>query len=378
MHRLMTSSNCPQPSESPRFLTPEEWGVLTHSLRIELVYRVRVDKQGQERPWILEIDWRPLAVLAEAAALGHRLYEFMHLERPGDLLRYGWVREVDFGPELAAHVSASVKFIDRHDFETGKSPLALPFTTFDACFWRQESGWLDDEMGDLKQTWVQYRTANLRPVELDSMFGFVRAAQARLRSNPEPLLRHELALIDSRTHARDYWAHWERVDFRAKVPVAESTLDSGLVELIVSLARRADVRSISCPFKDRVLWRALVWQQIQRARIAGVAPREALLLAGPDSGLSDAIAEDWGGDIHIPWEGTHDGDLFIKPGSYSFDRLSAQTAGTVRAGLYERAHRYALVEGDLGEFPRDERVRCGGWTLYRFGVVKAPRGGEPR
>ena len=374
---MMTSCDCPPVSESPRFLTPEEWGVLTHSMRIELGYRVHVDKKWQERPWILEVDWRPLAILAEAAALG-RLYEFMHLQRPGDLLRYGWVREVDFGPELVAHVRASIDFIDRRVFETGKSPLALPFTSFDACFWRQESLWVDDDMGDLERTWLRYRKANTRPAELDSLFGVVRAAQARLRSNSDPLLQHELALIDSRTHAQDYWAHWERVDFRAKVPVAESTLDNGLFELIVSLARCADVRSISCPFDDRVLWRALVWEQIQRARIESVAPCEALFLAGPDSGLSDVVAEDWGGDIHIPWEGCCEADLFIQPSWHAFDLPSAQAAGSVRAGLYEKAHRYAIVKGDPGEFPLDERVRCGGWTLYRFAVAPSRRSSEPQ
>ena len=69
--------------------------------------------------------------------------------------------------------------------------------------------------------------------------------------------------------------------------------------------------------------------------------------------------------------------MFIKPDWYSFDLSSAQAAGTVRAGLNEKAHRYAIVKGDPGEFPLDERVRCSGWTLYRFEVVQDPRGSEP-
>lgn len=353
--------------ESPNLLTHEERAILTRAMRVELHYHVRVDKQSQERPWVLEIDAGPLVTLAESAALGHRLYEFMHLQRPGDLLRYWWLREVDFGPELAEHVRKRVSFTDRHLFGTVKAPLAIPFVSFDACFWRQESGRINDDMNELEQLWYSYRQNNLRPPELASMFECVRAAQARLRSNPERLLQHELALIDSRTHRRDYWAKPEPVRFQSTLPRSASSLDADLFELIVSLAQREDVRRVSCPFDDRPLWRALVSEQVRRAKQEGVAPPAALFLAGPDGGLTHVEAQDWGGDIHIPWEGACDGDLFVKPNWHAFHLDRALAAGTVRAGLSGKAHRYAIVEGDLGEFVNDQRVRCGKWTLYRIG-----------
>lgn len=352
---------------SPRFLTPPEWTAQTQRTRIELTYRVHVAGQWQDRPFVIEVDGRPLAALIESAAVGHRLYEFMHLRRPGDLLWHWWVTAVDLGPELIDHVTRRLTLADRTLFARHKPPLELPFPTFDACFWQQETRWFNgDDAADVERVWVAYRRRNPSPVGLRVMFEIVRATQARLRASPDRLLQHELALIDSCTHARDCWARPAPTYPRSSEPADKSSLDPGLLELITSLARRADIRSISCPFEDRVLWRALVWEQVQRAAAQCLPPREALFLAGPDSGLKDVEAEDWGGDIHIPYEGACAADLFIKPRWFAFHRESATASGSVRAGLGDKAQRYALAHGDLGEFPLDERVRCGDWTLYRF------------
>ena len=344
--------------------------MLTQPIRVELSYRVREQGRWVDRPFVFDIDAQPLAVLAESAVLGHRLHEFMRIERPGDILRYWWVTVVDFGPEVVEHVRRRMTFIERHQFARDGALLALPFVTLDGCFWAQESQWIDPDIDDLSGGWVHHRQdQNPRPRELDEMLGIVHAAQARLRSSAAGLQQHELALIDTRTHACDWWARTVPIRYRSCVPVAESRIDPGLFELITSLARRKDVNRVSCPFDDRVLWRALVWEQVQRAKAQAVAPSAALFLAGPDSGMAGAVAEEWGGDIHIPYEGAHDADLFVRPDWHEFHRDRALAAGTVRVGLANKAHRYAIVEGDLGEFPRDERVRCGEWTLYRVCVT---------
>ena len=357
--------------EASRLLTEVEWAVLSLPMRVDLRYQVRVNAQWEERPFVLDIDARPLAVVAESAALSHRLYEFMQLRRPGDLLRYWWTREVEFGPELAKHLQGRIEYIDRQVFGTSQPPLAIPFTTFDACFWNQESRWVDEDMNNLEELWSRYRRTNARPPDLDQMFGIVEAAQLRLRSSRDPLLQYELALTDSRKHDRDGWASPGPVLHRSTIPAAESAMDAGLFELIVSLSHRADVRSVSCPFDDRLLWRALVLEQVRRAALQGIAPAEALFLAGPESGLTDVAAEDWGGDIHIPYEGVCEADLFIVPKWHSFDRKGAAAAGTARAGVFGRAHRYVITRGDPGEFARDERMRCGESTMYRLPVDDA-------
>ena len=98
------------------------------------------------------------------------------------------------------------------------------------------------------------------------------------------------------------------------------------------------------------------------------SPCDALFLAGPDGGLTDVAAKDWGGDIHIPYEGACAADVFVKPRWHAFDEARARSSGSISAGLSDKAKRYAVVEGYLGEFEHDECVRCGDWAMYRVGV----------
>ena len=365
----MTPSHGDATNESPRFLTAHEWQILTCPIRIELSYRVHHNGAWEDRPFVIDFDARPLAVLAESAALGHRLYEFMHLRRPGDLLRYWMVRAVEVGPEMAERLRRRLAHIKRRAFDPEMPLRALPFVQVDSCFWRQEIRWVDDDSDDLDRAWFQYRQVNTRPDELVQMLEVVRAVQLRVRSIRDPLLAHELALIDSTSHARDDWAYLGPVDYEAHIPATRSSIDSGLFELITSTAKLEEVSSVSCQFNDRILWRALVWEQIGRASKLGVAPEKAFALSGPDSGLTDAVAGDWGGDIHIPWEGAAGADLYVQPDWQLFDRDRALAAGSVRAGVaWRNAHRYAILRGDPGEFVHDVRVRCGDWTMYRLGA----------
>jgi hypothetical protein len=48
----------------------------------------------------------------------------MRLQRPGDLLRYWWLKEHEFGVELLDHVRRNMKFIDRQAFQTTTRPTA--------------------------------------------------------------------------------------------------------------------------------------------------------------------------------------------------------------------------------------------------------------
>jgi hypothetical protein len=91
-----------------------------------------------------------------------------------------------------------------------------------------------------------------------------------------------------------------------------------IFDVIVELIGRDDVRSVSCPFDDPAIWRALVARQVERARATGLPLQEAFALCGPDSGLNQVPFRDWGGKIHIPYEGACGGDLFILPSWHRF------------------------------------------------------------
>lgn len=114
-------------------------------------------------------------------------------------------------------------------------------------------------------------------------------------------------------------------------------LTDALRQAILALARQSDIQSISCPFDDFHLWKGLLHEQVRRSRQTGRSPREALQLTGPDSGIPGVVpfydddagtpfplgpdpvtelvapADQWGGEVHIPFEGTHMADLFILP-----------------------------------------------------------------
>ena len=113
----------------------------------------------------------------------------------------------------------------------------------------------------------------------------------------------------------------------------ESDISVELRELILLMAKREDVHSVSCQFYDFKLWEGLLNQQVTRARKSGKAPRDAFYLCGPDSGISgiaklhpgledvpkeewfkgDTLEEKMGGDIHIPLEGVCGADFFVYP-----------------------------------------------------------------
>ncbi len=352
--------------DGPRHLSLQDWELLTAPRRIELSLNLRVGDRWEPAVVRLDVDAMPLAVLVEAAALGHRVYEFMNLLRPGDLLRYWMLRVVDAPQELLDRLGRRLPLLQRIRFKPSGLGQSIPFVVFDATFWEQASRWHDEDADNLDRAWIDSRRARPWPPELDAMFSAVRGAQERLRSCAKGLLAHEIGLMDRREHARDCWASTAEIDYEASVPAWQSTTDSGLSEIIVSLAKRDDVKSLSCGIDDRMLWRELVWVQVQRALRTRALPQSELFLAGPEGGIRHAEPEDWGGGIHIPYEGACEADVFVKPGWHAFDEQRARANGTVAAGLFDKAKRYALVKGYYGEFPRDECVRCGGWSLYRL------------
>lgn len=197
------------------------------------------------------------------------------------------------------------------------------------------------------------------------MFDLVRRLQARLREIDDILLQHELGLIDQMRHRKDYQADIERTAQLEVGPPAATTLHSELFDLITTLARRDDIQSISCPLDDYALWRVLVAEQVHRAQRTGLPPQLALGLSGPEGGLPLVADRDWGGDVHIPYEGACEGDLFINPGWHKFDPDAADRRGSLRAGTGGKCGTYFLVRRDYGELKCATRTSYGNWVLYQ-------------
>lgn len=136
-----------------------------------------------------------------------------------------------------------------------------------------------------------------------------------------------------------------------------------LREVILDLIRRDDVQSVSCPFDDLVIWRALVEKQLRRAEETGLPLQEAFALCGPNAVYKLGI-EDWGGEVHIPMEGACGGDLFILPEWHNFFADKVREGGKLRWAVGgKRCHR-VLLPGDHGEIGCATRKTYGEWTLY--------------
>jgi hypothetical protein len=170
----------------------------------------------------------------------------------------------------------------------------------------------------------------------------------------------------------------------------DQILTPALRSAILKLAARPDINSISCPLDDFELWKGLLTEQVKRARRHGSSPQEALYLVGPDSGipgitgLRSGFEDDetppqppepdasgnfaphrWGGEVHIPFEGTPGGDLFILPAWHNvFPENLAQPYARFH-WLVRKPCNHLLTDRDLGDLAHSTRTECANWWLYK-------------
>lgn len=167
-------------------------------------------------------------------------------------------------------------------------------------------------------------------------------------------------------------------------------LTDALQDAILCLSRQPDIRSISCPLDEFELWRGLLKEQVRRAQQLGLPPQEALCLIGPESGIpgitptrkfiftdvtlplapdprtGGCVPDRFGGEIHIPYEGTCEADLFILPQWHNvFPERLARPNPQFRYLLGSKRCNHLLTNRDLGELPCATRSDFAGWFLYR-------------
>lgn len=170
-------------------------------------------------------------------------------------------------------------------------------------------------------------------------------------------------------------------------PVRRPEMPDELRDLILSMARRPDVHSVSCQFRDERLWQGLLEEQVRRARESGKPPRKAFFLCGPDGGLpgiakhhhglEDLPREKWfdgstleekmDGDIHIPYEGVCGADLYVYPAWRRINPAAWEKDGAeLDWATANKPCNYLLIEQDLGEPACATRIGpiAGTWWLY--------------
>lgn len=318
-------------------------------------------RSQQTSEFAVGIDARPLATLIDAAFSGSRVYELMSIQRPGDLLHYLWIDLTGLGQDVVNFVGNAARSGPSLRPGVPATMESMPFTEFDACFF-----WAGDDTNPIAVPWLEHRESAYWSEKLSSLFALTSKMQAGLRDVDDFLLKHEISLIDVRKHRRDFLASPERQSVLLKPAKTQTELPGELFQLIIKLINQDDVQSVSCPFDDFALWRELVTEQVRRSCNFGVPPQQAFELNGPDSGLPDVVAGDWGGEIHIPYEGVCEADLFILPKWFKFSPDGAMgSTGRLSRAVGGRECRYVLCDRDYGELDAATREICCGWNLYR-------------
>lgn len=146
------------------------------------------------------------------------------------------------------------------------------------------------------------------------------------------------------------------------VVTANSHPSHAMAKLIAELVKRPDVQSVSCPFNNEDLWRLLVQEQIRRQSLSGLHLQHAFGLSGPDGGLPFDPA-DWGGYVHIPYEGACDADLFINPDWRGFDLNAGMGSGSLMDVTLNKPCHHLLVKGHHKETDCAKRTQGADWTL---------------
>jgi hypothetical protein len=352
------------------FLNDKEYQELTKPERVDIGTYRAWGPGWRDCEFVIELDARPLAVLAESAALGSRVYEFLSIRRPGDVLHYLWVRLSTVDDEVIAHVIERKKANDsyyRHFPDCLPPVTEIGFAELDRYFVRD-----GDDTYPFAGEWRNHRDGRYWWQKADYLLETVVKLQTRLRQTTDFLLQNELRPIEQGRHRYDYEVTVKRrSDVTLEIPL-QSELPGDLFQTIANLIKLDTVQSVSCPFTDFALWRLLVTEQVQRAQRLGIAPQKAFTLCGPDSGLRHVSAVDWGGSVHIPYEGVCEGDLFIRPEWRVFRPERAQHGGSLAGALRMAQCQYVLTSKDYGELQTAKRTVIGEWVLYESNLPYVP------
>lgn len=164
-------------------------------------------------------------------------------------------------------------------------------------------------------------------------------------------------------------------------------LSDELRDLILTMARREDVHSVSCQFQDAKLWEGLLGEQVKRARQTGKPARNAFFLCGPDGGITgiakhhaeledlpreewfkgDTLEEKMDGDIHIPYEGVCGADLYVYPSWRNvYPEAWEKDGAQLDWATANKPCNHLLIQKDIGEPACATRTGpiAGSWWLY--------------
>lgn len=332
-------------------LTEEERDYLTIRYNVD-IGQFYLDRPTKLCDFIIDLDFTPLAVLIDTANYGNRVYELMSIKRPGDLIFYIYVYFINIEDKVLQHLNRYATF----NAFTCAEGLSLY-----EC--DQRFNGYNDESESFEKIWCHHRKKNYWNALLEKLLTLVKAVQFRIRDiDDDYLIQHEINLLDKFKHRLDYVATIPRpISFSTGIKNSE---DQNIIELIAELIKSDKVNSVSCPLKDFVLWRLLVEEQIRRSKNSSKQLQQAFYLSTDDIGFRNIEFENWGGYVHIPYEGCTGGDLFIYPSWRRLNTLHEGKHVTFKSVTTGKPCHYLLLENDYGEIEGANRTIFGKWVLY--------------
>jgi hypothetical protein len=343
--------------------------LLNPSQREVLIKPVRHDTGGfdnwhkspRKRPLIVDIDACPLVNLIEDASQGHRVYEFMSINRPGDLKHYLRVNLVEVDEDIVKKLESAMNRIDYSIRERQSELTELPYTVFDNHFM-----WEGDDSTNDVAAWRQHIDQSEWKENLSAIYGLVMDLQTKLRATNDFLLQHEIGLLDSKQHFLDFMSRVERFQHLDSIKVDWSA-NASFFDYIRNLIAKPEVTSVACGYNSYPIWRILCEEQIRRAKSSGDVPGAVFRLYAADDCCYGDVGRNWGAEIHTSYEGMVIGDVTILPQWRRFDVSKAGEGGSLSAALRTSdSCQFLLIPSsrDFGEIACANRTELDGWIVY--------------
>lgn len=323
-----------------------------HYRKIEYVFSVRLTLAR-------------LLPLLDAAPESVGLYELQSIRRVGDLLHYidaNWSSSSQTVKDMLAERAEALR---RHTWQhRSDTSEQLPLLQFQRLFSDDP-----DESHPLDNLWrgaQHHATNNPWLPWLYGVLELIQVAQQRLAASHDPLVSAQLRLIHAGRHPSDTLPYISRGQM---VPVqTRDSMPDALIQRLVELIENLEIRAVASGKGDIRWWQVLYRLQLKRMHDTGKPAQEALQLSASSSGTPLEPAN-WGGDIHISYEGMQILELTVLPDWRRFDSETFLETGSLRDGLTKGFPpgpecRVLVTQSDLGLLPGLEREQYSDWFIY--------------
>lgn len=296
-----------------------------------------------------------LLPLIEQAQAGHRVYELMQIGRPDDIWAYVWVAPVHLPPRLvsrvlAIRIAAAKSCAGAHPWPD----KLVPFPQFDKLFML-----MGDDTDPEDEVWRRLRDSEPMKCFASRTLDRVLEVQRSLE-NGDPVMRHELKRVKTKSHPYDFLSRDVALDAGRKLPIPRPALHSeAFYAKLAQLLADPQLSSVAYRARgDYRVIRMLCNEQRRRADQYGCEPGQALRLSLLANFSIDNNA--WDSEVWMYDEGLSYGDLFIEE-----NRDSGSSVRALHGSPFRKFGRNILSFTDEGELPGYASEAGDGWVHYR-------------